>query len=95
MRAGAARGERMGDACGQHARLAGAGTRQHEHGAIHGLDCRALLGVQDAQIIDAAGRCGLRLRAGGEPTLPGAIGQILVVARAARGGFMVIETERI
>ena len=43
---GAAGGEDMGDAGGEHARLAGAGTRQHEDGALGGLDGQTLLGVQ-------------------------------------------------
>ena len=34
------------DPVGEHARLAGAGARDDQHGALDGLDCSALLGVQ-------------------------------------------------
>ncbi len=34
------------DAVGEHARLAGAGASDDQHGALGGLDCPALLGVQ-------------------------------------------------
>ena len=46
---GAARATRahdVGDARGEHARLAGARARQHEHGPVDRLDGSALLGVE-------------------------------------------------
>ena len=36
----------VGNACREHARLAGAGAGQHQHGAVHSLDGGALLGVE-------------------------------------------------
>ncbi len=41
----------MGDAGGQHARLAGACARQHEQGAVYALDGVALFLVQALQVI--------------------------------------------
>ena len=55
----------MGDAGGEHARLAGAGTRQHEDGALGGLDGQTLLGVQACEIIRWAGALPGRHGAGG------------------------------
>ena len=49
-RVGAAGREDMGDAGGQHPRLAGARTRQHQHRAVHGLDGAALLGIEAGEI---------------------------------------------
>ncbi len=40
----------MGEAGGEHARLAGAGSGQHQHGAVDALDGLALLGVQADQV---------------------------------------------
>ena len=42
--------EDVGDAGGQHPRLAGAGAGQHQHRAVQGLDRLSLLGVQVVQI---------------------------------------------
>ncbi len=47
---GEAERQDVGDAGGQHARLAGAGAGQHEHGALGGLDGQPLLGVQPFEI---------------------------------------------
>ena len=47
---GEAERQDVGDAGGQHARLAGAGAGQHEHGALGGLDRQPLLGVQPFEI---------------------------------------------
>ena len=47
---GEAERQDVGDAGGQHARLAGAGAGQHQHGALGGLDRQALLGVQPFEI---------------------------------------------
>ena len=43
-------GEDVGDAGGQHARLAGAGAGQHQHRAVERLDRLALLGVEAGEI---------------------------------------------
>ena len=45
-----ARGEDVGDARRQHARLAGAGAGEHEHGAVERFDGRALLRVETVEI---------------------------------------------
>ena len=42
--------DEMGDAGGQHARLAGAGAGQHEHGPVGRLDRAALLRVEAVEI---------------------------------------------
>ena len=47
---GFARGEEMGEAGGQHARLAGAGAGQHQDGAVEREHRFALLGIEAAQI---------------------------------------------
>ena len=47
---GEAGGDEVGDAGGEHARLAGAGAGQHQHGAVGGLDGAALLRVEAGQI---------------------------------------------
>ena len=44
------RGEDMGKARDEHARLAGAGAGQHQHRAFHGLDRRALRGIERRKI---------------------------------------------
>ena len=62
MRAGAALGDDMRDFGGQHARLAGAGARQHEKRPVDRLDRRALLGVEPVEIAARP-----RPRAGGDP----------------------------
>ena len=58
----------VGDAGGQHARLAGAGAGQHQHRAVQRLDRLALLGVEAVEI----GRAGPARRngAGGQPAGP-------------------------
>ena len=48
---GEAGGQDMGDAGGEHARLAGAGAGQHQHRAFGGLDGEPLLGVQALEIV--------------------------------------------
>ena len=53
-RAGAAVAEDVGDARGQHARLAGAGAGQHQHGAVERLDRLALLRVEPGEICGPA-----------------------------------------
>ena len=52
---GAPRGEDMGEAGGQHAGLAGARARQHQHGAIHRHHRLALLLVQPGEVRRLAG----------------------------------------
>ena len=47
-------GEDMGDAGGEHARLAGAGAGEHQHRPVERLDGAALLGVQLGEIRLAA-----------------------------------------
>ena len=49
-RARAAEREDVGDARGQHARLAGAGAGEHQHRAVERLDRLALLRVQAGEI---------------------------------------------
>ena len=49
-RPGAARGEDVGEAGGEHARLAGARAGQHQNRAIHRQHGFALLGVQAGQV---------------------------------------------
>ena len=52
----------MGDAGGEHARLAGAGPGQHKHGPFKRLDGGALLGIEHVEITrpprQRAGLCG-------------------------------------
>ena len=48
--------EDVGDAGGQHARLAGAGAGQHQHRAFDRLDRLALLGVEAGEIVGAGRR---------------------------------------
>ena len=50
MRLRAARRDDVGDARRQHARLAGACPRQHQHGTIHSLDGCPLFGIQNIEI---------------------------------------------
>ncbi len=64
-REGLAGGEDVGDAGGEHARLAGAGAGQHQDRAFGGFHRQPLLGVQALQIVGravvaAAGRHGAR-----------------------------------
>ena len=49
-RPGAAGGEDVGDAHGEHARLAGAGAGQHQHRAVERLDREPLLGIEPGEI---------------------------------------------
>ena len=50
----AAGGEDVGEARGQHPRLAGARARQHQHGALDRLHRRALFGVQPREVVRRA-----------------------------------------
>ena len=52
---GAAGQQDMGEAGGQHARLAGAGAGQHQQRAVDGLHRLALLGVEARQVVGHAG----------------------------------------
>ncbi len=68
LRPGAAGGQDMRDARGQHARLAGAGAGQHQHRPLQRLHRLALLGVEAFEIW--RGECRARTRAdaiGGGP----------------------------
>ena len=56
MRPRAAGRQDMGDARGQHARLAGAGAGQHQHRPVERLDRRALLGIEPVEITRALRR---------------------------------------
>jgi hypothetical protein len=82
-RPGEAERQDVGDAGGQHARLAGAGAGQHEDRALGGLDGAALLLVQAFQIGRRpgllAGRHGARGDAG------------RLAARRSRGPGLVAE----
>ena len=49
-RPGAADGEDVGDAHGEHAGLAGAGAGQHQHRAVERLDRQPLLGIEPGEI---------------------------------------------
>jgi hypothetical protein len=49
-------GEDVGNAGGQHPRLAGAGTGQHQHRAVERLDRLPLLGIEIGEVIDAGAR---------------------------------------
>ena len=66
-RPGAAGGEDMADAHGEHAGLAGAGAGQHQNRAVERLDRLALLGIEAGEIRRAGGTyaCGRLLRARG------------------------------
>ena len=46
----------VGDAHGEHARLAGAGAGQHQHRAVERLDRQPLLGIEPGEIGRAAAR---------------------------------------
>ncbi len=54
----AAEAQDVGDAGGEHARLAGAGAGKHQHRPVEALDREALLGIEPGQI----GRIGARTR---------------------------------
>ena len=58
----AAGGEDVGDARGEHARLAGAGAGQHQHRAVERLDREPLFGVEPGEITRHARRPGPRAR---------------------------------
>ena len=68
--AGASRAQDVGNAGGEHARLAGARAGQHQHGAVHRLHGRPLLGVEVGHVgrrghsqrsrRDRSSRCNLR-----------------------------------
>ena len=62
---GAAGGEDMGDAHGEHAGLAGAGAGQHQHRAVERLDREPLLRIEPGQIRRARGRLRARGNAAG------------------------------
>ena len=49
--------DQMGDAPGEHARLAGAGACQHQHRTLSGLDGRLLLGIQFIENFGHSERC--------------------------------------
>ena len=70
---GAARRQNVGDAGGQHARLAGAGAGQHQHRAVQCFDRLALLGVHAAEIADGAARAGGGHGAGGDAQRGGGV----------------------
>jgi len=53
-RIGAVGREDMGDAGGQHARLAGAGAGQHQHGTVERLDRLALFRIEAGEIVGNA-----------------------------------------
>jgi hypothetical protein len=65
---GAAGGEDVGDAHGEHAGLAGAGAGQHQHRAVERLDREPLLRIEPGEIR----RAGCRLRARGNAAGGGA-----------------------
>ena len=54
--AGAAHAENMGDATGQHARLAGAGPRQHQDRSVQRFHRLALLGIEACEILRGRSR---------------------------------------
>ena len=76
---GAAGVEDVGDAGGQHARLAGAGAGEHQHRAFQRLDGFGLLGVETGEIIRPLAAIARRHGAGGEP--PPAAGALAGAAR--------------
>ncbi len=59
---GAAGGENVGDAHGEHAGLAGAGAGQHQHRAVERLDRQPLLGIEPGEIGRAGAARGPRPR---------------------------------
>ena len=61
----AAEREDVGDARGQHARLAGAGAGQHQHRAVERLDRLALLRIEAGEIRRRHGRARARRDAAG------------------------------
>ena len=61
-RPGAAGGQNVGDAHGEHAGLAGAGAGQHQHRAVERLDREPLLGIKAGEIGRAAARRGAGAR---------------------------------
>ena len=61
-RPGAAGRQDVGDAHGQHPRLAGAGAGEHQHRAVEGFDREPLLGIEPGEIAGGAGRRGARAR---------------------------------
>ena len=58
VRPGAPRGDEMGDAGGQHARLADASARQHQHRPVQRLDRLALRRVERFKVARRAARAG-------------------------------------
>ena len=78
VRARAALAQDVGDAGGQHARLAGAGAGQHQHRAVQRLHRLALLGIEPVEILRGlpprgrARRC-RRPRAGGRGRSDGSV----------------------
>ena len=77
---GAALAEDVGDAAGQHAGLAGAGARQHQHRAVQRFHRLALLGIEAGEILRGRGR---------PRTRGNAAGRGLVVGDAVMGGQLV------
>jgi hypothetical protein len=83
VRAGAALAQDMGDAGGQHARLAGAGAGEHQHRAIERFHRLALLGIEPVEIARSAGcgRAGARGYAAGGRLVIGNAGRIRQLTR--------------
>ena len=61
-RPGAAGGQNVGDAHGEHAGLSGAGAGQHQHRAVERLDREPLLGIEAGEVGRAAARRGAGAR---------------------------------
>ena len=75
--------QNMGDARGQHPRLAGAGAGEHQNRPVERLDRLALFGIERGEPVGRAARGGLRTR--GQPA----------GARAGMDKIFVTEGERI
>ena len=82
LRPRAALAQDMGDARGQHARLAGAGAGQHQHGSIQRLHRLALLGIEPGKILRRRGRT----RARGDAASRGLVVGNAVMGQLARLG---------
>ena len=77
---GLAGGEHMGEAGGEHAGLAGAGTCEHQQGAVDGEHSIALFGVQALEIL----RFGCGHGAGGQATGCGLVRFVVKVSEVER-----------